>query len=414
MISKVEVTKTKRSAALFAETRNLEEVNESLYKIKNRWQNYNKFIDHLLGKDLLALARAAKTANLNKVRKIFDTVANAKAHYVDTNAYKKLSAMKSLNCCEDELVACIHGADLLDTLSEKAIDAGLIPNEVKDDLDNVDGSILYELKCRYFLNCLLQKIANYYDLYESWLDLLSQHGETHVVLGHIRQQRDRFMKGLVSCGDDGISEEEVVVGMEHHVLEICFEEKHVSALTKVLAAHSSKWSDIGISLGLPKDAIDNLMPLFLSGDSDACLFRVIYGWVTKEYNQAKPPTFETLQNALCSETVSLGVEADNLQENLTKQGILPSVSRSSDVQAQKIFSQSHDVEITEGKHVLLEVRVRGMFEADYVYQWYKDGEILLGSKENILCILVSSLVVEGSYMCEIQQVDGCENSFQIL
>ena len=120
-----------------------------------------------------------------------------------------------------------------------------------------------------------------------------------------------------------------------------------------------------------------------------------------------------------SKTVGLSAFAYNLQENLMKHGILPSLV------SLRILDQSQDTKIqeSESEFVLLGVKAIGPSEASFKYQWYKNGEELddnkqhhkcNGSGECIIRISIDDLTVDGSYICIINDGNGRIESEPIL
>ena len=225
------------------------------------------------------------------------------------------------------------------------------------------------------------------------------------------------------------TEEEFAAGMKGCLTPAFhFEDRHISALTEVLAAHSSKWRDIAISLQLPYNEIRGIESMIHMYGMIGCLNKVLHLWVMQECDHSKPPTLNSLETTLRSTTVGLGVEANNLQANLVRLGILSSRHddsvQSSDSENSSIIenesisiiSQSHGTKINEGKCALFEVVVSASSETSLSYQWYRNGKKLNdhekehkchGSGESIVSIYVDDLIMEGSsYTCEIQSSLG--------
>ena len=100
-----------------------------------------------------------------------------------------------------------------------------------------------------------------------------------------------------------------------------FLERHISALTEILAGQSNKWENIGISLNLPNDALKYIFSLIHIRSFKMNLKEVLVQWIVGQHQHAKAPTVENLKAALRSETVGLGGMANQLDDELIKHGI---------------------------------------------------------------------------------------------
>ena len=325
------------------------------------------------------------------------------------------NATYSLKHFEEEILVCLQTTGFQDLIEHTSSDK-LIPPIVKENLRSVHHSVPHSLKCRYLMLHVYKEIVKGYDLFELWLQLLQRISEVKSILASFKPYYE-FLKGL-----GGVSSPSISIGeeLDNFTPDFCFKDKHVSALTEVLAAHSSIWNTLAISLGLPKNEIDSITTLIHIHKLIGCLNEVLHVWVAQKYDCTKPPTLETLENALRSETVGLGAFANNLEENLIKKGILPSVGATRSVQSVlptqgelslRILDQSHATKIQESENsVLLGVKAIGPSEASLKYQWYKNGEELddnkkhhkcNGSRECIIHISIDDLTVDGSYICII-------------
>ena len=141
-------------------------------------------------------------------------------------------------------------------------------------------------------------------LYEQWFEVLGKHGVTTAVLGKVRQSFSGAEgSDILSSGEaSGMA----VLGKKrplsrgNYVLE-----KHISAIVEFLADNSSRWYEIGISLGLSKNFLDELYSRYLALGGKVCLFQVLAEWVGG-HAHAKRPTVENLKKALGSQLVGLG------------------------------------------------------------------------------------------------------------
>ena len=100
-----------------------------------------------------------------------------------------------------------------------------------------------------------------------------------------------------------------------------FLERHISALTEILAGQSNKWENIGISLNLPNDVLKYIFSLIYTRNFKMSLKEVLVQWIVGQHQHAKAPTVENLKAALRSNTVGLGGMANQLDDELIKHGI---------------------------------------------------------------------------------------------
>ena len=180
----------------------------------------------------------------------------------------------------------------------------------------------------------------------------------------------------------------------------------VSDLSEVLVECSSKWEQIAYSLKCTQNEVQGIwQSASLSRyDNKICLYYLLSGWAEKKFANCKPPTLKSLEEALRSNIVGLGAEANSLRGKLLKRGIQLSKDKSYDqqtmVQKYEIVSQTRDTQVTDDRSVLLEVKLPQMAEVGYGYTWYKNVEIVSES-ECILCLPRVDLTKEGVYKCEI-------------
>ena len=345
--------------------------------------------------------------------------------------------VKSLKDYEDELVTSLKDADLTN-FAKEALETGLIPQTIKNSFDSLDSNVPYSLKIRYLFMYAYERIDNKSSIhYEKWLNLLSQFGVTDDLLGQVRQRYEWYtrevsgeewcvsengevvvgMKRPHGSGEEScVSEsDEVVVGMKRpHGSNFYFTQKHVSVLTEILAGHSHKWYDIGIALSLPCDVLQNIMAMlhiFQTGGSR--LGRLLSEWIAGGHEYAKPPTVESLEQALNSETVGLGNVGSELRETLLLYGVClinesPVKRPYLQVTPMEIVRQTYDLKVNEEKSTLLEVQVSTSHDTTITYQWMKDRAPLsddstyCGTHKQILCINDVTMASEGTYHCEVQ------------
>ena len=338
---------------------------------------------------------------------------------VQTNLSEQVSeGIKALKDYEDELVTSLKDAELM-SFAKAALERGFIRQMIKNSFDSLDSNVSCSLKIRYlFMNAYerIDSSSTYY--HEKWLNLLSRFGVTDALLGQVRQRYDWYTRevgGEESC----VSESgEVVVGMKRpHGSNFYFTQKHVSVLTEILAGHSHKWYDIGIALSLPFDILQNIMAMlhiFQTGGSR--LGRLLSEWIAGGHEYAKPPTVESLEQALNSKIVGLGSVGSKLRKTLQLHGVCliyasPIKRPCLQVTPMEIIHQTRDLSVNEEKSTVFEVQVTTSHDTTITYQWMKDGTPLsdnstyCGTRKQILCINDVTMASEGNYFCEIQNHD---------
>ena len=337
---------------------------------------------------------------------------------IHTNLSEQVSeGTKALKDYEDELVTSLKDAELM-SFAKAALERGFIRQMIKNSFDSLDSNVSCSLKIRYLFMNAYERIDNsstclYY--HEKWLNLLSRFGVTDALLDQVRQRYDwytREVSGEESC----VSESgEVVVGMKRpHGSNFYFTQKHVSVLTEILANHSHKWYDIGIALSLPFDVLQNIMAmLHILQTGGSRLGQVLSEWIAGGHEYAKPPTVESLEQALNSKTVGLGSVGSKLRKTLQLHGVCliyasPIKRPCLQVTPMEIIHQTRDLSVNEEKSTVFEVQVTTSHDTTITYQWMKDGTPLndnstyCGTRKQILCINDVTMASEGNYFCEIQ------------
>ena len=316
---------------------------------------------------------------------------------------------ETLKRLEDRLIGSLQPEDLL-TLTRKAAEQGLIGSDVKANIESMDSSVPHPLVCRYLFYSVFPKIFHESSeglkpaghKYDQWLNLLS--GSNSAV---------RFLeKNVKPCGEPSTY----------------FSEQDISLLTDILAGCSSKWWEIGISLGLPSDELRSIAMFHMSA-SIRCLNAVLTSWVKLKFPHATLPKLESLEVALRSRTVGLGREASALRETIIEctgakisevclylyslQSSIEESQNSSN--ALEIISQTPKANPAEGKSVLLEVQVRTPSKEDDPFCWWHCGEkqsggSVMSSFQGVhvfmLCVRACDLTADGAYICTVSLQSG--------
>ena len=310
---------------------------------------------------------------------------------------------ETLKRLEDCLIGGLQPEDLL-TLTRRAAEQGLIGSDVKANIESMDSSVPHPLVCRYLFYSVYTKIFDESGkvlkpaVHERWWNLLSHSNSAVRFLARHGQPWGGQNTG--------------------------FGEQDVPLLTEALAGCSSRWREIGISLGLPSNELENIA--MTHSKPILCLNAVLTSWVVSKFPYTKPPMLKSLEEALGSQIVGLGREASTLRDSVEK--IIAANTREVCPFLEQLDSATKDSKenseafgiidqtpkansnSAEGKSVLLEVRVRAPFEANLTSKWYCDGEYLrdgsvVSSFEGVhvfmKCISARDLTAEGNYICKV-------------
>ena len=340
---------------------------------------------------------------------------------------------------EEEIVDSLLNADL-DLLSKEAFEVGVIPQNVRDDVKYMDWDHVPRPRViRYLLMHVYKAIEDRPRLYEQWLHLAPKHVALVEVLDKVRQScalmtSPREMSAETMYLAEGIGHDQpddnfllkasesvkFVAGTKRPRTQNVFTEQHISKLTNILTACAGKWEELRIILGLPDHIRKDLQLIFISHSSIACFSRLLREWIVGGHDYAKDPTLENLEEALRSEVVGLGNEANQLRNNLHQSGIMfvndeeptPQKKLRLENWPLGITRQSCDTVVTEGKSTLLEVQVITSGDTSISYQWFKNGCCL--GEDNILCIGYSDSSSKGTYVCQFTDGTAVSNSNPIF
>ena len=266
------------------------------------------------------------------------------------------AAVKALKDHEDKLVASLEDTDLV-SLARFGSEGEFISQDVKKSLESMDPNVHWSTKIRYLFLHVYESLQRNPRLYERWLKLLSEHGASSEALEQVRLSNEEYCARESDYSvSGGAKKVGVVVGTKRPHKCDYFSEEPVSVLTEILANYGLMWYVIGTSLNLDDDVLHNILTMMHKDGIKICLKKVLREWIIGNYEHAKPPTVKSLEETLCSKTVGLGSEANELQENLRKHGVYltSEVSASKQPRLELTPVEAHD-KVTEEKSVLLEV-----------------------------------------------------------
>ena len=351
-----------------------------------------------------------------------------------------LPVFRVLKRYESDLVTSLKDVDLSDLVRE-GVETGTIRQTLKDTFESLDPNVPRPTKIRYLLLHACEQVKDNPRLYERFLKVLAGHGVPSNVLDSMQSSYDSYYAdshvsasalsvaegiGEVLCGSINDKVEKVGTKRSRNSNYPTFREKHVSILTEILADHSSKWNEIGLSLRLPGNVLKEIQARMHMHSSQISLSEVLREWVVGNHPHAKPPTVGSLEETLGSNTVGLGKEASQLQNNMEKhiqqvEGPSTSAKRIHlECSHLEIVSQSRNILITEKKSALLEVKESIVSDETISYQWMRNGSPLSddlnysGTSKQILCIYSVTKKSGGSYVCKLQSCSETVESDPII
>ena len=157
---------------------------------------------------------------------------------------------------------------------------------------------------------------------EQLLDVLSKHGLSEDVMSklkHSSHDRDSVLSTAKHVIESPAgSQVNMPSGTKRR--RGYFTDQHIFVLTEILVKHSHMWFEIGVALNLPLNLLKNIRSSYLT-KPDLCVPEIISEWVSCKHEHAKPPTLESLKEALRSRLVKLVNVANSLDELLQEKGV---------------------------------------------------------------------------------------------
>lgn len=234
---------------------------------------------------------------------------------------------KALKEYEDELVECLHTADVV-ALAKRAVECKLVTDKIKSDIKSLDFCVPQALKCKYLLFGIYHTIRSKTDRnesYKKWLSLLSSVISNSSVLSRM----EKYHKSLVAllASRPSCEEGDTLTSVD------------IPLLSEVLAGCWSKWKQIAYSLLLSNADIEKVLSLKQKIKLNAfeCLNTVLTMWALNKFSVAKFPNITNLKkvihrfpsivalkNAMHSDddldiVLALVDEVDEFENNLQKQ-----------------------------------------------------------------------------------------------
>ena len=251
----------------------------------------------------------------------------------------------------------------------KLVKAGVVEEVVEECLDNMDASVGHDLKVKFLI-----------------IQTLSSKDQLEGVLksfGFITPEYDN---------SDQISED------------------HISELTKYLTPVAFKYNDLGVALGLKKWEIENLLHNSTKESVVVKLHTLLSECISKGL------TVASLTNALREIPMNEGKLANTIEKEFPmlakrkreEDEEMHDVKRPKKNGRKEILMEStkKNVEVEEGKSLLLYVEANPGGEDDFTYQWTCPGEEVeyIGSTTSVLCIKKACLSIDQNvFTCRVHK-----------
>ena len=350
--------------------------------------------------------------------------------------------VRALKVNEKGVVDSLENVDKerLKCLCREAVEIRVIPQDVKNSLESMDWeNVPHPTVIRYLLMHVYKSIEDNLMLYERWLELLQKYLPSTAVLDKINEILALIAPVLhhtmVSSAEsplsadimrlaEGIGEDilqsldetsSMMSGTKRPIVHDIILARHISIIANTLAPQcASKWDSICTALYLPDSVRQDLhLKQMTYGSCTPCFTHLLTVWVLGGYEHAKAPTLENLEEALRSEIVGRGTEANKLQD-INLFGVeQPPLSKKPRLEPPplEIVRQSCDTIVSDGKSTLLEIQAVTSQDADISYKWVKDGcQLNEGHYNNVICVTNANLSSKGAYKCEVSIHDGSTTS----
>lgn len=327
----------------------------------------------------------------------------------------------------EEVRTVTDNAQIL-ALAQESVTAGLIPQDVLDHLISLNHQVPTSMRQRYLLTHIHNSIKDKESLFMKIIQVFLKHQpeflpESEVAGIHAPCDGADKLASLSGeeCRNGTADEEELLTS------------DHIPDLVELLVSHSFEWRSIGVALRFQPQELDNIeaSPSLLSNAPKSYLIRVLEDWLQGKCKHTRPPTKSSLERALSSHTVGLGIVADKVRVSCAFQRSA-TTSNSSDPSPPylevyvsleaaestadegrlvssgcKMNIRSSDFFVEESSSILLEVKTISGFKASFNYEWRRNGQTLRNTKEYslagpILCIIKADIDMEGDkFSCRI-------------
>ena len=190
----------------------------------------------------------------------------------------KIIQQEVFKSCEADTVA----------LAEEAVQAGLIKHDVLDHLTALHPQVPNSMKHRYLFRHIFEATKGNEHLFMRMVQMLLQ-----------------FQKCQGASTNSSMTKTPLNSG-------------HISSLTEFLARHAYKWESIGTVLGFKPEDLKNIRAnnaIMGSMGVERNLNEMLGTWIEGKYKYTLPPTLESLETALNSVVVGLGVLASEVKTN---------------------------------------------------------------------------------------------------
>ena len=294
---------------------------------------------------------------------------------------------QGINEDEEAMVLDILSKQVLDSLQPQDLaditrrmnEIGLLPQEVKNNLDIMHSSVLHRSRCRYLMLHVCQSIKSICrEDKRGRLNILCRILCNYVTLFHIGKQ----IHSIISSDGDRVGSNEVTTET------ILNSNSHLGPLCDMLSKYAYKWEHFGMAFHFSVSDIKTIESA--STDILGRLHLVIDTWLSRKSSSATLPTLNNLRKALQSNITCHKKENQNVDNQKAMESNRDPWCQ---VNSNVIIDEPNKVTT-----ILLEVEVLCSESCTVSYNWDKD-EVPLNEPFPMVCIKVRDITSEGHYCC---------------
>ncbi len=304
---------------------------------------------------------------------------------------KQLEKSLELKVLLDNRVKLIETFKSVDLkkLSKKLLSHQILSKSTSLAFNSMDDNVDAKVKARFLFQQIYRRIQDKSDRYDKLLSVISE--SEAGVNDNLRIMGTTIMNQMARLGCSTDEKEWLA-------------EADILPLMNTLSSCEDKWNRIGRSLNLPQSMIDSIDKENYTLNDKLCA--VLNKWLSGNY---APMTLDRLETVLNTPHVHENTLAYNLKDTFQNFKELLGAPATKRIKLEPSFSieyQSTDIEVHDGKSVILEVSVNSC--SLVTYQWMKDNEPLSDGKvysntdNDILLVHRAYQDTAGSYICKIE------------
>lgn len=369
---------------------------------------YSKHCSSLVKSDIIALATEAKREGLilkrivNQLSSLHSMVPTAMSHrYLLMQIQDTLSGKfeefeaRLLKVTSHQLIG--RNSDLFQ-IARDAERLGLIEQSIMDRLTSLNPSVPSRQ----------ESLKDHYEINEK---LLRQIQQIEVEIRHTTKQ---------------------YVGLPLHSMSLSayipkpgeffhLGPEQLSKLIEILGKYAYNWRNIGVALNFQPQDLNNIQacPVLMLDSPRSYMTRLLEDWLMEKFEHTLSPTVGNLKKALFSQTVGLGLVANELssfgKNVLLTQGqpeinlpystinVLLTATKSS------AYPTHDEIYLEENESTLLDIQITSNIEGGYTTKWLKDG-LELAHKIPIFCLHKADIDWDGiNFTCIVDHATSTIN-----